>query len=193
MNKSVYDELIKFEIEKGLLEALRGRDGRSLEVIGADLDKEGNIIIKFSDNSYVTIPRGQRGEGGEASAKGEAGQSITILSQRVKDGNILVKFSDETTLTIPKGQDGRDGVNGTNGLSAYELAKNSGFTGTIEEWLKLLKGEDDAKGERGEQGIQGKAGRDGQKGDIINLWAGTNDEYDALSSISSTTLYLITY
>ncbi|HAR5868927.1 TPA: hypothetical protein I1562_002311 [Staphylococcus pseudintermedius] len=152
-----------------MLEALRGRDGRSLEVIGADLDKEGNIIIKFSDNSYVTIPRGQRGEGGEASAKGEAGQSITILSQRVEDGNILVKFSDETTLTIPKGQDGRDGVNGTNGQSAYELAKNSGFTGTIEEWLKLLKG------------------------DIINLWAGTNDEYDALSSISSTTLYLITY
>ncbi|EPO5844228.1 phage upper tail fiber protein [Staphylococcus pseudintermedius] len=27
----------------------------------------------------------------------------------------------------------------------------------------------------------------------MNLWAGTNDEYDALSSISSTTLYLITY
>ncbi|WP_455750070.1 phage upper tail fiber protein [Staphylococcus delphini] len=27
----------------------------------------------------------------------------------------------------------------------------------------------------------------------MNLWTGTKDEYDALSSISSTTLYLITY
>ncbi|UXS30125.1 hypothetical protein MUA33_04905 [Staphylococcus delphini] len=59
--------------------------------------------------------------------------------------------------------------------------------------ISLPHGKDGAKGERGEQGIQGKAGRDGQKGDTINLWTGTKDEYDALSSISSTTLYLITY
>ena len=60
-----------------------------------------------------------------------------------------------------QGKDGLDGTNGQNGLSAYEIAKNGGFIGTKEDWLKSLKGE---KGEQGEQGIQGIQGEQGEKG-----------------------------
>ncbi|MDE6664982.1 MAG: hypothetical protein K2K14_02170, partial [Ruminococcus sp.] len=44
------------------------------------------------------------------------------------------------------GKDGRDGVNGQNGtdgengLSAYELAVQDGYMGTVDEWLSSLKG-----------------------------------------------------
>ena len=47
------------------------------------------------------------------------------------------------------------GVNGKDGLSAYELAKENGFTGTLAEWLESLKGAD---------GLPGKDGIDGKNG-----------------------------
>jgi hypothetical protein len=48
---------------------------------------------------------------------------------------------------------------GTNGLSAYEIAKKNGYSGTEAEWLKSLKGDP------GDQGIQGPKGDKGDKGD----------------------------
>lgn len=48
------------------------------------------------------------------------------------------------------------------GLSAYEVAVVNGFTGTEQEWLASLKGEDGAPGE---QGPQGPVGPQGPKGD----------------------------
>ena len=54
---------------------------------------------------------------------------------------------------------------GDTGLSAYELALQVGFVGTLEEWIASLKG---AKGEQGLQGIQGEQGIQGLKGDEGN-------------------------
>lgn len=53
------------------------------------------------------------------------------------------------------------GVNGKDGLSAYELAKENGFVGTVAEWLESLKGAD---GLLGRDGIDGKNGTDGKDG-----------------------------
>ncbi len=47
---------------------------------------------------------------------------------------------------------------GSNGLSAYELAVQNGFTGTLSQWLESLKGKD------GRDGTDGKDGRDGKDG-----------------------------
>jgi hypothetical protein len=73
----------------------------------------------------------------------------------------------------PAGIDGVDGINGTNGVdgvdgvngidgtdgvdgkSAYELAVESGFTGTEAEWLESLRGAD------GVDGLNGLSGRNG--------------------------------
>lgn len=75
------------------------------------------------------------------------------------------------------------GVPGVRGASAYEIAVENGFSGTIEEWLNSLVGSDGAVGPEGPvgpkgdigpvgpmgpqgiQGIQGPAGLSGEKGD----------------------------
>ena len=53
------------------------------------------------------------------------------------------------------------GADGKDGLSAYELAKENGFAGTVSEWLESLKGAD---GLPGKDGIDGKNGTDGKDG-----------------------------
>ena len=61
---------------------------------------------------------------------------------------------------------GKDGKDGKNGLSAYELAMENGFKGTMTEWLSSLKGESGSIGPSGksayelakEQGYTGTLG-----------------------------------
>lgn len=67
------------------------------------------------------------------------------------------------------GQPGRDGMNGfdgINGKSAFEIAVENGFTGTVVEWLESLKGKDGAVGPQGEQGPPGRDGKDGVTPDM---------------------------
>ena len=52
-------------------------------------------------------------------------------------------------IGIP-GADGKDGVDGK---SAYELAQDNGFVGTMQEWLASLVGADGANGADGNDGI----------------------------------------
>lgn len=60
-----------------------------------------------------------------------------------------------------QGEQGEDGPRGVDGLSAYQVAVNAGFEGTIEAWLVSLKGE---KGEPGTPGADGSDGKDGAPG-----------------------------
>lgn len=47
---------------------------------------------------------------------------------------------------------------GKDGLSAYEIAVENGFVGTISEWLESLKGADGLPGKDGKNGVDGKDG-----------------------------------
>ncbi|MDJ1631104.1 hypothetical protein QNN00_15120 [Bacillus velezensis] len=47
------------------------------------------------------------------------------------------------------------------GKSAYDIAVDNGFSGTVEEWLASLKGE---KGEKGDTGATGATGVKGATG-----------------------------
>ena len=73
-----------------------------------------------------------------------------------------------------QGIQGEPGVNGTNGVdgkSAYELAVEKGYTGTVEEWLASLVGE---------VGMAGQAGANGQSAYEIavkNGYTGTETEW----------------
>ncbi len=58
---------------------------------------------------------------------------------------------------------------GTDGESAYELAKQEGYTGTLTEWLASLKGAKGDKGDKGESGITPTIGANG------NWFLGTTD------------------
>lgn len=53
-------------------EALKGQDGadggdgKSITVISSDLDEQGNTVITFSDNTKVTVNKGQDGQEGKS-------------------------------------------------------------------------------------------------------------------------------
>ena len=55
-------------------------------------------------------------------------------------------------------------VAGSDGLSAYQIAVNHGFSGSETEWLASLKGERGQQGERGPQGERGSDGLNGNDG-----------------------------
>ncbi len=68
---------------------------------------------------------------------------------------------------VQNGSNGTNGNDGENGLSAYELAVQEGFTGSLAEWLNSLKGadgKDGVDGKDGADGINGKDGTDGKDG-----------------------------
>lgn len=58
-----------------------------------------------------------------------------------------------------------DSLNGTAGKSAYQIAKDNGFAGDETKWLESLKGERGATGAAGAPGVQGPQGEPGQKGE----------------------------
>lgn len=87
---------------------------------------------------------------------------------------------------VQSGSNGTDGKDGENGLSAYELAVQDGFTGTLAEWLESLKGangKDGRDGADGTNGIDGKNGTDGKDGlsayeiALKNGFVGTESEW----------------
>lgn len=59
------------------------------------------------------------------------------------------------------GQDGKQGEKGEDGLSAYDLAKQQGYNGSLTDWLKSLKGDKGQSGANGRDGSSGKDGKDG--------------------------------
>lgn len=137
---------------------LKGQDGVSgTDGITPHIGDNGNWFIGETDtNKPSQGTNGVNGNDGVGVTKSEVNTS----------GELVITYSngDSTNLGKIVGKDGLDGTNGQNGLSAYEIAKNGGFIGTEEEWLKSLKGADGAKGEQGEQGIQGAQGIQGEKG-----------------------------
>lgn len=94
------------------------------------------------------------------------------------------------------------------GKSAYELAVQNGFVGTVVEYLASLKGEKGdtgakgntgAKGDKGDKGDTGAAGtnatnetiKNQKTGTNIKVWVGTQAEYDAVTPKDSATLYMV--
>ena len=69
---------------------------------------------------------------------------------------------------------------GVNGKSAYEIAKENGFAGTVSEWLDSLKGIPGKDGVDGKNGHDGRNGADGQSAYEIALshgFIGTEQEW----------------
>lgn len=67
-------------------------------------------------------------------------------------------------IQIP-GPQGPQGERGEQGKSAFDIAIEQGYTGTVEQWLQSLVGPQGAPGEKGDIGNAGPAGAKGDKGD----------------------------
>ena len=78
-----------------------------------------------------------------------------------KENGKGLSSNDFTTALKNKLETMRIGTDGRDGKSAYEIARENGFTGTKEEWLLSLKG---AKGDKGENGLNGRDGVQGIQG-----------------------------
>ena len=91
----------------------------------------------------------------------------------------------EIKKIISESGSGINGKDGENGLSAFELAIQNGFTGTLTEWLKSLKGAD---------GINGKNGLSAYEIAVKNGFVGTESEWlNSLKGENSTEIDLSKY
>jgi hypothetical protein len=160
-----------------------GADGKSAYEIAVENGFDGTVTEWLASLKGQKGDKGDRGEQGIKGDKGDKGAdgSQGIQGERGEKGDTGEKGADgKDGVNGVNGKDGKDGLNGENGKSAYELAVDNGFSGTLAEWLNSLKGSDgkDGKdgakgdrgdkgdtGERGAQGIQGIQGEKGDKGD----------------------------
>ena len=98
-------------------------------------DENGNMIIVYTDDSYVVIPVADGNQG-------EAGKSAyELYVENVPEGETPM-----TEVEWLESLKGVDGVNGTDGKSAYEIYVSTVPEGetpmTEAEWLESLKGAD---------------------------------------------------
>lgn len=107
-------------------DGIDGVDGKSITITNTTTDEQGNTIITFSDETSVTVQRGQDGRQGIDGEHGEDGKdgingidgkdgaSITI-TETTSDaaGNTLILFSDNTTVKVQRGRDGEQGTSVT--------------------------------------------------------------------------------
>ena len=83
----------------------------------------------------------------------------------VADGDTSIPpTTDLYTQLLKKLSEMQTGANGKDGRSAYEIAIENGFVGTVAEWLESLKGRDGIDGKDGLPGKDGKDGADGLPG-----------------------------
>lgn len=69
------------------------------------------------------------------------------------------------------GTPGPKGDKGDPGKSAYEIAVEEGFEGTVSEWVASLKGEPGNPGEKGDKGDPGEDGKDAASFNPRGEWA----------------------
>lgn len=106
--------------------------------------------------------QGKQGRDGPQGRQGEPGRT----GERGAQG--IPGMQGDTGARGVPGLPGTDGVGvaGPAGLSAFELAKANGFTGTRSSWLTSLHGEPGKRGLTGKQGECGEPGPTGPKGDL---------------------------
>ena len=125
---------IKSEVNEAKVQA--DAAAQAAQNVVADVESAVASVENKADKSYVddaiatiSLTPGPKGDTGEKGDKGDPGQ----------DGAKGDKGD--------KGDPGQDGQDGADGKSAFELAVEAGYVGTIDQWLASLKGADGQDGE----------------------------------------------
>ena len=140
--------------EKEWLDSLKGKDAYSIAV------EEGFTGSKKDWLDTLKGDKGDQGERGTDGTNGKDGKNATIkigavstgdtpsVTNRGTDSNLVLDF------VFPKGVGGDGtGGSGADGKSAYELAVQQGYQGSLDDWLESLRGKDGAQGSQGVQGL----------------------------------------
>ena len=151
---------------KTKLETMRigtdGRDGKSAYELARESGFTG------TKEEWIESLKGAKGDKGEKGLDGQRGetgfQGVGIKNiQSLENGSLRITLTNDqifetTSFKGERGEkgeqgiQGRQGIQGINGKSAYEVARDNGYTGSQTEWLASLKGQ---KGDRGENGTNG--------------------------------------
>ena len=94
------------------------------------------------DESEATNWTALSGEKGDKGENGSDGFSPTVIATVVSNGVDLTITNKDMQPQIVGIRNGTDGVNGTDGKSAYQVALDTGFEGSEEDWIASLKGQD---------------------------------------------------
>ncbi len=140
----------------------------SLDSTDCNKDNEGEMALVKTTGKLYTCKDGEW----TAVNAAEAIQ-LRCKSEPLKDSTGYRIFCDDEEIGVV--YNGKDGSKGSSGKSAYELAKEAGFEGSVEEWLKTLQGKDGksayeeakAKGFEGSEEdwlkiLKGEDGKDGK-------------------------------
>lgn len=84
---------------------------------------------------------GAKGDKGDNGTDGENGFSPTVTATVISDGVDITIIDKNGSQTVGI-RNGTDGNNGSDGKSAYDIAKDNGFEGSEEDWINSLKGKD---------------------------------------------------
>lgn len=136
-----------------------------------------SATINGSGHLILGMDNGETMDCGDVT--GEDG--VHAVGASIIDGHLIIALSNGGThdcgaLPVgPAGADGEDGIGtpGLDGKSAYEIAVDLGFVGTVEEWILSLKGEDGVDGIPGQDGVDGSVGGTGATGSAATISVGT--------------------
>ena len=122
-----------------------GNDGKSAYELAVEKGYTGTL------EQWLESLKGESGNNGNDGDDGQKGDDgITPQLKIDEDGYWCVSYDNGQTwdrLGYAIGDDGASGQTGADGKSAYELAVENGFTGTLDEWLESLKGSDGTNGD----------------------------------------------
>ena len=141
--KSAYESAVSLGFsgtEKDWLYTLKGEDGKSAYDIAVDNGFKGD------EKGWLSSLRGYDGTSARIKV-GDVKIGDKVAVENVgTDLDAILNF----TFTSSMGSTG-EGAQGKDGRSAYEVALDNGFSGTVQEWLTSLKGAD------GKNGTDGKS------------------------------------
>ena len=137
-------------------------------IASATINEYGELVIVYTNGDDINLGNviGAKGETGAAGADGLTPFINAKGNWQIGEEDTGIKATGNSTsgengLTPHINVDGNwqigdqdtgvaaAGINGTNGDSAYDIAKKNGFVGTEEEWLDSLKGKDGLDGSSG--------------------------------------------
>lgn len=143
---------------------VEGGDGKSAYELAVEDGFEGTLeawlesLVGPKGDTGDQGPQGEPGQDGEPGPKGDKGDP----GEPGADGEQGPAGAD--------GQDGSDGQDGADGKSAYELAVEDGFEGSLQDWFDSLKGE------KGDPGTGGSGDGGGAEASVIVEVVDWNDE-----------------
>lgn len=124
-------------------------DGTQFEQVIMNKTEDGSWLLdKYSKLNTLDSLLISENRSGGIGLLGLAGGAV---------GAGIAAYSVNESSDRKDGINGVDGTDGVNGKSAYELAVDHGYTGTVEEWLHALVGKDGINGVDGTDGVNGKS------------------------------------